>query len=86
MARLTRAEALDILTACGIEQGSDYHTLSGTQVDALLSEADKRKYRKPRDASGSRARYFHAYVQRAAIDRPFSGFIVPGTGLMKVDG
>ena len=72
---LTRRDALAILAACDIAAGADYHTLSSATVDALLAEADKRKYRKPKDANGSRARYFHAYVQRRDVDRPFAGFV-----------
>lgn len=66
MSRLSRTEALAILTASGIAQGADFHTLSSAQVDALLVHAKQRKYRKPRDANGSRARYFHAYLERTA--------------------
>lgn len=65
MARLTRRQALEILSACSVPVGGDYHVLGSSQVDALLVEAGKRHYRKPQNASGSRARYFHAYVQRA---------------------
>ncbi len=44
----------------------DFHTLSVAQVDALLIEADRVKYRKPRNANGSRARYFYAQLCRRA--------------------
>lgn len=64
--RLTRTEALAILERCGIAPGSDYHALRQAAVDALLGQANKRKYRKRPDAPGSRARMFHAYVERAA--------------------
>lgn len=48
----------------GIDPQADYHTLNSYQVDALLAEADRVRYRKPKNANGSRARYFHAYLQR----------------------
>jgi hypothetical protein len=64
---LTRTEAASILAACGITHRTDYHQLSSAQVDALLSEADRRKYRKPANANGSRARYWYAYLCRRAF-------------------
>ena len=33
--------------------------------DAVLRAADARKYQKPRNANGSRGRYFAAYLARA---------------------
>lgn len=39
----------------------------GSQVyKSLLVEADAHKYRAPRNANGSRGRYWHEYLQRAA--------------------
>ena len=48
----------------GIRPGTDFHTLSSSQVTDLLLAADLFKYRKPKNANGSRGRYFHAYLQR----------------------
>lgn len=62
---MTRHEAHAILTVCGIRPDLDFHELSTSAVDALLRQADARKYRKPKNANGSRARYFHARVMRA---------------------
>jgi len=45
----------------------DFHQLSSSQVDALLIEADRQRYRKPRAANGSRARYFWALLIRRAL-------------------
>lgn len=61
-ARTARAtlEALNILP----EQ--DFDTLRWSQVDGLLAEADRVKYRAPANANGSRARYFCALLQRRA--------------------
>ena len=44
----------------------DFHALTSDQVDGLLVEAAAHKYRKPRNANGSRARYFHAHLRRVA--------------------
>lgn len=72
MPRLTRTDAHDHLARAHVPVGSDFHKLSTTQVDDLLREADRVKYRKPKNANGSRARYFHAYLERAA-SRPYAG-------------
>lgn len=42
----------------------DFHTLSSAEVEQLLDAADMVKYRRPKNANGSRARYFHAKLQR----------------------
>ena len=49
-----------------IEAGQDFHTLTLRQVWELLVEADKVKYRKPKNAIGSRARYFYAKLLKDA--------------------
>lgn len=43
----------------------DFFALSQSQVEALLAEADRIGYRRPKNANGSRGRYFFAAVQRA---------------------
>jgi hypothetical protein len=58
--------ARGILQACNVELGADFHALSSSAVESLLRWADHYKYRKPKDANGSRARYFHALLQRRA--------------------
>jgi len=63
-----------ILKDCNIAIGSDFHTLGSTEIDNLIIWADATRYRSHGGASGSRARYFHAALQRAATDRAFSGF------------
>lgn len=54
------SEALVILNR--LNANADFHTLSSSVVDELLKEADKIGYRKPKNANGSRGRYFHAYL------------------------
>lgn len=63
---LERSDANEILQRAGVELGTNFYTLSSSQVEALLVEADRVKYRKPKQANGSRGRYFHDYVQRRA--------------------
>lgn len=43
----------------------DFHALDSSQVEGVIAAANAAKYRAPRNANGSRARYFHAYLQRA---------------------
>lgn len=66
MARLDRSAAWDILARAHVPLAHNFHALRSEQVEALLSEADAYGYRAPKNANGSRARYFHAYVVRAA--------------------
>ena len=54
------------LAACGVEIGADFHKLTSAQVELLLVEANVWRYRKPRNANGSRGRYFHDMLQRRA--------------------
>lgn len=64
---LAPSEARAILTRCNAH--GDYHALSSAVVDSLLAEADRMKYRKPKDAPGSRGRMFHGYLSRRACGR-----------------
>lgn len=66
MTRLTPDDAHAILYECGVPGGVDFDTLPSSAVEALLRHADKYKYRKPKNANGSRGRYWHAYVDRVA--------------------
>jgi hypothetical protein len=45
---------------------TDFHALGSSDVDVLVESADASKYRKPANANGSRARYFHAHLSRIA--------------------
>jgi len=65
--RLRPGDAREILAGIGNPCGNrDFHTLRQAQVEALLAEADKLAYRQPRNANGSRARYFHAWLVRVS--------------------
>lgn len=67
---IDRTTAHDVLQRAGVPLGADFHRLHSSQVDALLAEADRLKYRKPRNANGSRGRYFHDLLQRRARQNP----------------
>ncbi len=58
--------ARETLRMLRIPLGADFHTLSRDHVDGLLAEADRVRYQRPRNANGSRARYFHDRLQRHA--------------------
>ena len=69
MGNLTSHDARDILTRAHVPIGGNFFSLSQSDVAALLAEADKHKYRAPRNANGSRGRYWHDYLQRVAAKR-----------------
>lgn len=54
------------LEHCGIKVGSQFHTLRTSHIDALLTAANFARYRQPKNANGSRARYYHDLLQRRA--------------------
>lgn len=61
-----RTDARAILANINAAIGQDFDTLQASQVDALLAEADIRRYQKPKNANGSRGRYFYQLIQRRA--------------------
>jgi hypothetical protein len=65
MTGITPDRAREILAVCEARD-VDFHTLRSEMVDRILIFADEYRYRKPRNANGSRARYFHAMLQRRA--------------------
>lgn len=69
MPKMNRAEALGLAHHYGININADFHTLCASEVETVLEAADSRKYRKSRNANGSRARCFHDYLRRAAIKK-----------------
>lgn len=66
MAQLDRQGALHLANAFGFSLNCDFHALDSAAVSAVIAAADFRQYRRPVNANGSRARYFHAYLRRAA--------------------
>lgn len=66
MVKLTPAEARRILRVCNIDFGADFHRLDSMDVQYLLLQADRLKYRTPKNAPGSRGRMFFQFVQRVA--------------------
>lgn len=61
-----RMHARETLKWCGVPVGADFHTLRSSHVDKLEQAAADVRYRKPRNANGSTARYFHDLMQRRA--------------------
>lgn len=62
--KVTSGVACAILTGIGAGRSTDFFELRSGQVDELLKAADHYKYRKPKNANGSRGRYFYEFVQR----------------------
>jgi hypothetical protein len=56
--------ALQYLDTNGIDIGQDFFTLSFFQVLALVEMAKIQRYYKPKNANGSRARYYFAALKR----------------------
>jgi len=61
---MDRYEALGIAAYYRIPTNCDFHSLNSDAVERITEAADSYKYRKPRNANGSRARYFHAFLCR----------------------
>ena len=64
--RLSRLDARQILFGREIPMNVDFHALRSSQVDEIIHAANAHGYQAPKNANGSRARYFHAYLMRAA--------------------
>ena len=64
MNKIDANDAHDILQRCGISEYDNFYALTSSQVSDLLEFADTYKYRKPKNANGSRGRYFHAMLTR----------------------
>lgn len=58
--------ARTVIQSINAHVDQDFFTLSTSQVEQLLEEADRVHYRQPKNANGSRARYFYAKLQREA--------------------
>jgi len=53
------------MTQFHIPVGRDFFTLRSDEVGRVLDAADHVKYSKPKNANGSRGRYFYAALMRA---------------------
>ena len=67
---MTYEQAHNLATWHRIPLDRDYHALPSDVVDRVTAAADACKYREPRNANGSRARYFHALLQRTVARGP----------------
>lgn len=58
--------ATSLTTQFHIQLAKDFFTLTHAEISSVLDAANLVKYRRPKNANGSRARYFFASPQRAA--------------------
>ena len=68
MARMTHDDARNLCAQFGIIRQPalpDWHAMDSDQKARVLMAADVCKYRAPKNANGSRGRYFAAYLARA---------------------
>ena len=63
--KMTKEDARNLLRSKGISFKANFYTLRPSEVDRLLEVADMMHYRKPKNANGSRGRYFFAYLKSA---------------------
>lgn len=66
--KLTPRAAAALAAVHGIELGKDFHALSRDATQKVLDAADAVNYQAPKDASGSRGRYFYEYLNRLVKD------------------
>ena len=64
MVRLTYWEARALASTFGFNPLEDFHAMSTASKEAVVRAADSVKYRQPKNANGSRGRYFAAYIRR----------------------
>lgn len=63
---MDKSDARELARNYGIPLNRDFHSLNTDTVESIIAAADSVNYRKPRNANGSRARYFHARLVRLA--------------------
>lgn len=68
---MTRQQATLIISRYNIPTGQDFHALDTDTVARIIAAADAWGYRAPRNANGSRARYFHAFLCRVMAGPAF---------------
>ena len=63
---MTNYTATSLATQFRLDLAKDFHTLANAEVCRVLEAADLVKYRKPKNANGSRGRYFFEYLKRVS--------------------
>lgn len=63
---MNKSNATGLASQFHIPLGRDWFTLNNSEVCNVIEAADHVKYRKPKNANGSRGRYFYARLNRAA--------------------
>jgi hypothetical protein len=58
------ANALQVFSSHGINIEDDFHTLTSSQVEVVLTQAKRDSYRCPTYAGGSKARMYFQALQR----------------------
>lgn len=58
------AHSLEVFNYAGIDINQDFHELYSFQVEIVLACAKQDKYKQPKNANGSKARYYFAALQR----------------------
>lgn len=66
MARRDGHDAQELANRYGFRLGENFFSLGTDTVSGILAGADEWRYRKPKNANGSRARYFYQYLNRLA--------------------
>lgn len=66
-------EARQQLKNHGVPLGQDFHQLDSETVQGVIDAADAHRYRKSKNAPGSRARMFYEYANRQATPRRPAG-------------
>lgn len=66
MAQMHPDDARGAFHRMRLDRRADFHTLRSEEVERVLAEADRVRYRKSKNAPGSRARMFWQYLQRRA--------------------
>lgn len=67
--KLSNCEALALLKSRGVDLKLDFYAQRWSAVDEILAVADLAKYKVPKNANGSRARYFYARLERASCSK-----------------
>jgi len=64
----------------GVNFDADFHAHGSALVCAILDEANNSCYREPKNANGSRARYFFYLIKRKTRPVGYINFQCPATG------